>query len=98
MTRLSIATHSGVRRRLPRWQRWLSHLVAPVMLVGLVLPAFPGPALAASNAPLDDGSNAPLQQSQPPQATSPADKGFEDLSPEDLFGQPIYEVVKAEWD
>src|SRR5439155_17011878 len=45
-----------------------------------------------------DGAALNQQQPPPPQVTPRSDKSFEDLSPEDLFGQPIYEVVKAQWD
>src|SRR5919202_26238 len=92
---------SSARARLPRWQRWLHRIAAPVLLAGMVLPALPdAQALAAGNDGAGEVGGTALNQQQPPpqQVTPPSDKSFEDLSPEDLFGQPIYEVVKAEWD
>lgn len=103
-----------------RWQRWVQRVMAPLLLVGLFLPAASGgQSFAANYDPSQEGGAAVAQQqvtpAQPPapQQVTPAqqlvppqqagqqsrgDKSFENLSPEDLFAQPIYQVVKEQWD
>src|SRR5688500_10214165 len=81
----------------PRWHQrrlWLHRLVALALVSGLLLPAAAPGALAATYDPnLGDGEVA--KQTTP--GTS-REKSFEELRAEDLFSQPIYEVVKADWD
>jgi ABC-type glycerol-3-phosphate transport system substrate-binding protein len=87
----------------PRWQRWLHRGMAVALVAGVLLPALPGGTFAATIDPTADGDLVtPQTTGQPvqpvPASQTGATKAFEDLSAEDLFSQPIYEVVKAEWD
>jgi ABC-type glycerol-3-phosphate transport system substrate-binding protein len=76
---------------LPRWQRWLHRIAAPVLLAGMVLPIVPqGQTFAANYDPASESGAPVAQQQQPP-------KTFEELAPEDLFAQPIYEVMREQW-
>ena len=97
MSRFSAPRRSA---QMPRWQRWLHRTLAPVLLAGMVLPGVSGgPAFAAGDDP-NAASGGALHQQQPqtPPTTPRSDKPFEELTTDELFGQPIYEVVKAEWD
>jgi ABC-type glycerol-3-phosphate transport system substrate-binding protein len=78
----------------PRWQRWLQRAMAPVLIAGLLAPSFPA-ASASTLPPLPEpGSGQVLGQD----AGTQRERSFEELTAEDLFAQPIFEVVKQEWD
>ncbi|MBI3970266.1 MAG: extracellular solute-binding protein [Chloroflexi bacterium] len=79
--------------RQSRWHRWLYRALAPLLLASLVLPLAPRDTNAANVDWTRDGDTGAVHQQTPP-----TEKPFEELAPEDLFGQPIYEVVKAQWD
>ena len=79
-----------------RWQRVLQRIMAPVLIAGMLLPAFAFPVAGSGPALSVDPE---LARSASGQATdNQRGKSFEELSAEDLFSQPIYEVVKKEWD
>ncbi|HEU5318313.1 MAG TPA: extracellular solute-binding protein, partial [Chloroflexota bacterium] len=77
------------------WRGWLHRGIALVLVMGMLLPAFSGSSLAATYDPTAADGTSVDKQTGP--ATS-RDKSFEELTAEDLFSQPIYEFVKADWD
>ena len=92
----------------PRSQRWLHRAMALALITAMVVPASAGSTLAATYDPLA-GDGEVARQTAPPspapagpaglgQAGTPREKSFEEITAEDLFAQPIYEVVKKEWD
>ncbi|MGH2352280.1 MAG: hypothetical protein ACRDI2_16520, partial [Chloroflexota bacterium] len=102
MNLLAPLTSRGARRRQAlgqspgasgwaRLQRWTQHAMAPVLLAGMLLPAAPVSA-ANPERSLEGVAPAPAQQA------AEQEKTFEEMTPEDLFAQPIYADVKAEWD
>lgn len=58
----------------------------------------PAPQPAPPNRPVQSGQPPASQAAQSGQAVDQSGKSYEDMTAEDLFAQPIYEVVKAEWD
>lgn len=94
-----------------RRRRWMHKAMALLLVLGMVLPASAGGTLAAPYDPLaGDGLAVDRQTGTNPtqpagsgpvqlgQAGSTREKSFEEITAEDLFAQPIYELVKAEWD
>jgi ABC-type glycerol-3-phosphate transport system substrate-binding protein len=74
--------------------------MAPLLVAGLLLPVLQFTAYAQTTAPQPAAPPvpAPAPAPQPAQQTDRQQKAFEELTPEDLFGQPIYAAVKAQWD
>src|ERR687894_327764 len=75
------------------WRRWLHRVTALALISGLLLPAAAPGALAATYDPSADADVAKQAVGGDTRVRT-----FEDLTAEDLFSQPIYEVVKADWD
>src|SRR6185503_10423060 len=74
---------------------WLHRGIALAMVTGLLLPASAGSSLAATYDPsASDGMSVDKQST----GGTSRDKSFEELTAEDLFSQPIYELVKKDWD
>src|SRR5687767_14541589 len=79
----------------PRFRGWMHRAMALALVTGMVLPASVSGTLAATYDPTaGDGQTVSKQAT----GGSGREKSFEELSAEDLFSQPIYEVVKADWD
>ncbi|MGI8424960.1 MAG: extracellular solute-binding protein [Chloroflexota bacterium] len=83
-----------MKPRWQRWRHWLHKCLALAFVTGLVLPAAAPGALAATYDPRA-GDGGVVKQTT---GGSGREKSFEELSAEDLFSQPIYELVKADWD
>src|SRR5687767_10875134 len=80
-------------QRMRPWRLWLNRVMALALVSGLLLPAAAPAALAATYDPAGDAD-----VSKQTTGGAQREKSFEELSAEDLFSQPIYEVVKADWD
>src|SRR5918993_3459481 len=81
----------------PRWlqgRRWLHKVTALALISGLLLPAAAPGALAATYDPTAGDGEVAKQTT----GGGSRERSFEELTAEDLFSQPIYEVVKADWD
>ena len=83
-----------MRPRWHGWRLWLHKVTALALISGLLLPAAAPGALAATYDPTAGDGEVAKQTT----GGGTRERSFEELTAEDLFSQPIYEVVKADWD